>query len=137
MTSGIREGWMGLDVGPETTTQFVAVVEKSSTLVWNGCVLHTTHCRVQHSVYYERALVLIAEGRTKHLQPCCSFPLRIQCLVQLHVDVLVVFFLSLSSPLTSVQWECLNSLTLPTVLRPCWMQLSWQPRKAPPPLLVS
>lgn len=36
VTSGIREGWMGLDVGPETTTQFVAVVEKSSTLVWNG-----------------------------------------------------------------------------------------------------
>jgi phosphoglycerate kinase len=36
VASGIREGWMGLDIGPETVTQFVAVVEKSATIVWNG-----------------------------------------------------------------------------------------------------
>ena len=29
---------MGLDVGPESVAQFVAVVEKSATIVWNGSV---------------------------------------------------------------------------------------------------
>ena len=38
MASGISDGWMGLDIGPETVAQFVAVVEKSATIVWNGCV---------------------------------------------------------------------------------------------------
>jgi phosphoglycerate kinase len=34
--AGIPEGWMGLDVGPESVAQFVGVVEKSATIVWNG-----------------------------------------------------------------------------------------------------
>ena len=38
MASGISDSWMGLDIGPETVAQFVAVVEKSATIVWNGCV---------------------------------------------------------------------------------------------------
>ena len=36
MGAGIPEGWMGLDVGPESVAQFVGVVEKSATIVWNG-----------------------------------------------------------------------------------------------------
>lgn len=36
VSSGIEDGWMGLDVGPESIAQFVTVVEKSSTIVWNG-----------------------------------------------------------------------------------------------------
>ena len=32
---------MGLDVGPESIAQFVTVVEKSSTIVWNGYVTVT------------------------------------------------------------------------------------------------
>ncbi|MEN8118272.1 MAG: phosphoglycerate kinase [Bacteroidota bacterium] len=32
----IPEGWMGLDVGPDTITQFKEVLEKSGTILWNG-----------------------------------------------------------------------------------------------------
>jgi phosphoglycerate kinase len=32
----IGEGWMGLDIGPETTKQFVAKVKAARTVVWNG-----------------------------------------------------------------------------------------------------
>lgn len=36
--SGIPDGWMGLDVGPESTVKFVSVIEKAATIVWNGPV---------------------------------------------------------------------------------------------------
>ncbi len=36
LKTGIAKGWMGLDVGPETTKQFVEVIARSKTLVWNG-----------------------------------------------------------------------------------------------------
>ena len=36
VTSGIPDGWMGLDVGADSTAQFTAVVEKAATIVWNG-----------------------------------------------------------------------------------------------------
>jgi phosphoglycerate kinase len=32
----IPEGWMGLDVGPETITQFKDVIGNSGTILWNG-----------------------------------------------------------------------------------------------------
>jgi len=34
----IPEGWMGLDVGPETETQFTKVILSSKTILWNGPV---------------------------------------------------------------------------------------------------
>jgi phosphoglycerate kinase len=34
--SEIPEGWMGLDIGPETVKKFSDVIENSSTLLWNG-----------------------------------------------------------------------------------------------------
>ncbi|MCR5183425.1 MAG: phosphoglycerate kinase [Opitutales bacterium] len=34
--SGIPEGWMGLDVGPETNKIFTASILASKTIVWNG-----------------------------------------------------------------------------------------------------
>jgi phosphoglycerate kinase len=36
LQSGIPAGWMGLDVGPETSKQFGAVIARARTLVWNG-----------------------------------------------------------------------------------------------------
>ncbi|VDP04579.1 unnamed protein product [Soboliphyme baturini] len=33
---GIPDGWMGLDIGPETRKQFAEVVARSKTIVWNG-----------------------------------------------------------------------------------------------------
>jgi len=33
---GVPEGWMGLDIGPETTKKFAAVIDKANTIVWNG-----------------------------------------------------------------------------------------------------
>lgn len=36
--SGIPDGWMGLDIGPESTAQFTAVIEKAATIIWNGPV---------------------------------------------------------------------------------------------------
>lgn len=38
VSSGIPSGWMGLDVGDESITTFCAVIEKASTIVWNGPV---------------------------------------------------------------------------------------------------
>lgn len=32
----IPEGWMGLDIGPETTAQYVQVLSDAKTVVWNG-----------------------------------------------------------------------------------------------------
>ncbi len=34
----IPDGWMGLDVGPETTKLFAEVIAKSKTILWNGPV---------------------------------------------------------------------------------------------------
>jgi len=36
LQGGIPAGWEGLDVGPETTKQFAAVIARSKTIVWNG-----------------------------------------------------------------------------------------------------
>jgi phosphoglycerate kinase len=32
----IPEGWLGLDIGPETTKAFTAVIRDARMLVWNG-----------------------------------------------------------------------------------------------------
>lgn len=34
--NAIPEGWMGLDIGPEATRQFVDVIAASKTILWNG-----------------------------------------------------------------------------------------------------
>jgi phosphoglycerate kinase len=34
--TGIAKGWMGLDIGPESTKQFLAVIKRAKTIVWNG-----------------------------------------------------------------------------------------------------
>ncbi len=38
VSSGILDGWMGLDVGDESIAAFCAGIEKASTIVWNGPV---------------------------------------------------------------------------------------------------
>ena len=35
-TNAIPDGWMGLDIGPETTKRFVDAVLSSKTILWNG-----------------------------------------------------------------------------------------------------
>jgi phosphoglycerate kinase len=35
-TGQIQDGWMGLDIGPETVAIFSKVVEESKTILWNG-----------------------------------------------------------------------------------------------------
>ncbi|HMG11162.1 MAG TPA: phosphoglycerate kinase [Mucilaginibacter sp.] len=35
-TGEIKDGWMGLDIGPETVALFSKVVEESKTILWNG-----------------------------------------------------------------------------------------------------
>lgn len=35
-TNNIKDGWMGLDVGPETIKTFKEIIGKSKTIVWNG-----------------------------------------------------------------------------------------------------
>jgi phosphoglycerate kinase len=32
----IKEGWMGLDIGPESIKSFSSVIAKSKTILWNG-----------------------------------------------------------------------------------------------------
>lgn len=34
----IPDGWMGLDIGPETSVQFADIIAKSKTILWNGPV---------------------------------------------------------------------------------------------------
>eukprot|EP00696_Hemimastix_kukwesjijk_P004698 gnl/Hemi2/16006_TR5294_c0_g1_i1.p1 gnl/Hemi2/16006_TR5294_c0_g1~~gnl/Hemi2/16006_TR5294_c0_g1_i1.p1 ORF type:complete len:433 (+),score=104.09 gnl/Hemi2/16006_TR5294_c0_g1_i1:48-1301(+) len=36
MEGGIPAGWMGLDVGPQSVALFTAVVNRASTILWNG-----------------------------------------------------------------------------------------------------
>ena len=36
--SQIKDGWMGLDIGPETTKNFIEVINNSKTILWNGPV---------------------------------------------------------------------------------------------------
>lgn len=36
LSTGIPEGWLGLDIGPESTKKFQEVVLGSKTIVWNG-----------------------------------------------------------------------------------------------------
>jgi len=36
MNTNIKEGWMGLDIGPQAITVFSKVVESSKTILWNG-----------------------------------------------------------------------------------------------------
>jgi len=34
----VPDGWMGLDIGPETSVQFADIIAKSKTILWNGPV---------------------------------------------------------------------------------------------------
>jgi len=34
--TGVPDGWMGLDIGPETRRQFSEVISRAQTIVWNG-----------------------------------------------------------------------------------------------------
>jgi phosphoglycerate kinase len=36
LNSGIKDGWMGLDIGPEACTAFTGVLAGSKTILWNG-----------------------------------------------------------------------------------------------------
>ncbi|MEK7411722.1 MAG: phosphoglycerate kinase [Planctomycetota bacterium] len=36
LKTGIKPGWQGLDIGPETTKQFTTVIQRAKTLIWNG-----------------------------------------------------------------------------------------------------
>ena len=36
--SQIKDGWMGLDIGPKTTKNFIEVINNSKTILWNGPV---------------------------------------------------------------------------------------------------
>ena len=35
-TGAIPDGWMGLDIGPETITKLIEVIQSSKTILWNG-----------------------------------------------------------------------------------------------------
>jgi phosphoglycerate kinase len=35
-SDNIKDGWMGLDIGPESVKKFAEVIEKSKTIMWNG-----------------------------------------------------------------------------------------------------
>ncbi len=36
LTKNIKDGWLGLDVGPETIAKFKEVISNSKTVLWNG-----------------------------------------------------------------------------------------------------
>jgi len=36
VVSHVLEGWMGLDIGPETRNQFVQAIQQAGTILWNG-----------------------------------------------------------------------------------------------------
>jgi phosphoglycerate kinase len=36
LNTGIRDGWMGLDIGPQASQVFSAVIANSKTILWNG-----------------------------------------------------------------------------------------------------
>ncbi len=36
VAAGVPEGWMGLDIGPDSAARFAQLVEESQTVVWNG-----------------------------------------------------------------------------------------------------
>lgn len=36
LNTGIKDGWMGLDIGPQATAVFSKVIENSKTILWNG-----------------------------------------------------------------------------------------------------
>jgi phosphoglycerate kinase len=38
LTKAIKDGWMGLDIGPDTIKAFSAVIASSKTILWNGPV---------------------------------------------------------------------------------------------------
>jgi phosphoglycerate kinase len=33
---GVPDGWLGLDIGPETATRFAGVIDDAKTIFWNG-----------------------------------------------------------------------------------------------------
>jgi phosphoglycerate kinase len=35
-TDGVEEGYMGMDIGPQTTTLFANIIKKAKTVIWNG-----------------------------------------------------------------------------------------------------
>jgi phosphoglycerate kinase len=35
-SNNIPDGWMGLDIGPNACTQFINVIKRSKTILWNG-----------------------------------------------------------------------------------------------------
>ncbi len=38
MDSGIPDGWMGLDVGPDSIASFSGIITRAATVIWNGPV---------------------------------------------------------------------------------------------------
>ena len=36
LNTGIKDGWMGLDIGPQAVQVFSKVIESSKTILWNG-----------------------------------------------------------------------------------------------------
>jgi phosphoglycerate kinase len=36
MNNSIKDGWMGLDIGPQAVEVFSKVIENSKTILWNG-----------------------------------------------------------------------------------------------------
>ena len=36
ISQGIPEGWMGLDIGPNSSQKFINVIKKCNTIIWNG-----------------------------------------------------------------------------------------------------